>query len=153
MTGDYTLTLPVMLAVAIAAATSRALSYGTIYTTKLLRRGCDIDRGRQEQAWSTRGSALQEIANEADALPAQTAQTHGVTVQAHRPTNQAHGPTAQTHRPTAQAQRPTAQAHKSTAQAPPPSAAHPAPRLSGTRDHCSHPGSGAEEGRADDRRH
>jgi len=44
MTGDYTLTLPVMLAVAIAAATSRLLSYGTIYTTKLLRRGADIDR-------------------------------------------------------------------------------------------------------------
>jgi chloride channel protein, CIC family len=33
-----------MLAVAIATATSRALSYGTIYTTKLLRRGTDIDR-------------------------------------------------------------------------------------------------------------
>ncbi len=44
MTGDYTLTLPVMLAVAIATALSRALSYGTIYTTKLLRRGQDIDR-------------------------------------------------------------------------------------------------------------
>ena len=43
MTGDYTLTLPVMLAVAIATAASRALSYGTIYTTKLLRRGTDID--------------------------------------------------------------------------------------------------------------
>ena len=43
MTGDYALTLPVMLAVAIATATSRALSYGTIYTTKLLRRGTDID--------------------------------------------------------------------------------------------------------------
>ena len=44
MTGDYTLTLPVMLAVAIATAMSRALSYGTIYTTKLLRRGHDVDR-------------------------------------------------------------------------------------------------------------
>jgi chloride channel protein, CIC family len=44
MTGDYALTLPVMLAVAIATAVSRALSYGTIYTTKLLRRGTDIDR-------------------------------------------------------------------------------------------------------------
>jgi CIC family chloride channel protein len=44
MTGDFALTLPVMLAVGIATATSRALSYGTIYTTKLLRRGTDIDR-------------------------------------------------------------------------------------------------------------
>jgi chloride channel protein, CIC family len=35
-----------MLAVAIATLTSRALSYGTIYTTKLLRRGTDIDRAR-----------------------------------------------------------------------------------------------------------
>jgi chloride channel protein, CIC family len=44
MTGDFTLTLPVMLAVAIASTLSRSLSYGTIYTTKLLRRGTDIDR-------------------------------------------------------------------------------------------------------------
>ena len=44
MTGDFTLTLPVMLAVAIASTLSRAVSYGTIYTTKLLRRGTDIDR-------------------------------------------------------------------------------------------------------------
>ena len=44
MTGDFTLTLPVMLAVAVASTVSRALSYGTIYTTKLLRRGTDIDR-------------------------------------------------------------------------------------------------------------
>ena len=44
MTGDFTLTLPVMLAVAIASTVSRALSYGTIYTTKLLRRGTDIDQ-------------------------------------------------------------------------------------------------------------
>ncbi len=44
MTGNFALTLPVMLAVAIASMTSRALSYGTIYTTKLLRRGIDIDR-------------------------------------------------------------------------------------------------------------
>jgi len=44
MTGDYSLTLPVMLAVAIASTVSRALSYGTIYTAKLLRRGTDIDR-------------------------------------------------------------------------------------------------------------
>ncbi len=44
MTGDFSLTLPVMLAVAIASTVSRAVSYGTIYTTKLLRRGTDIDR-------------------------------------------------------------------------------------------------------------
>jgi chloride channel protein, CIC family len=43
MTGDFTVSLPVMLAVAIATAVSRSLSYGTLYTTKLLRRGIDID--------------------------------------------------------------------------------------------------------------
>jgi DNA-binding Lrp family transcriptional regulator len=48
LTGDFTLTLPVMVAVAVAVATaaSRALSYGTIYTTKLLRRG---QRARHRQ--------------------------------------------------------------------------------------------------------
>jgi chloride channel protein, CIC family len=51
MTGDFTLTLPVMLAVALATATSRALSYGTIYTTKLLRRGRDIDRAAPWRAF------------------------------------------------------------------------------------------------------
>lgn len=44
MSGDFSLTLPVMLAVAIASTASKGLSYGTIYTTKLLRRGTDIDR-------------------------------------------------------------------------------------------------------------
>jgi CIC family chloride channel protein len=34
MRGDFALTLPVMLAVAIASTVSRALSNGTIYTTK-----------------------------------------------------------------------------------------------------------------------
>jgi CIC family chloride channel protein len=43
MSGDFSLTLPVMLAVAIASTLSRAISYGTIYTTKLLRRGIDLD--------------------------------------------------------------------------------------------------------------
>jgi chloride channel protein, CIC family len=51
MTGDFTLTLPVMLAVAVATATSLALSYGTIYTSKLLRRGRDIDRAAPWRAF------------------------------------------------------------------------------------------------------
>ncbi|HTT59523.1 MAG TPA: chloride channel protein [Acidimicrobiales bacterium] len=44
MTGNYTLMLPVMLAAGIAAAVSKRFSYGSIYTTKLLRRGIDIER-------------------------------------------------------------------------------------------------------------
>ncbi|HEY5361497.1 MAG TPA: chloride channel protein [Streptosporangiaceae bacterium] len=51
LTGDFTLTLPVMLAVAIATATSRGLSYSTIYTAKLLRRGQDIDRAAPWRAF------------------------------------------------------------------------------------------------------
>jgi chloride channel protein, CIC family len=44
MTGNFSLTLPVMLVAGIAAALSRRLTYGSIYTTKLLRRGIDIER-------------------------------------------------------------------------------------------------------------
>jgi chloride channel protein, CIC family len=44
MTGNFTLTLPVMLATGIAAALSKRITYGSIYTTKLLRRGIDIER-------------------------------------------------------------------------------------------------------------
>ncbi|HWG27277.1 MAG TPA: hypothetical protein VG296_24405, partial [Actinospica sp.] len=51
----HVLTLPpVMLAVAIATTVSRGVSYGTIYTTKLLRRGTDLDR-------STPWRALQDV--------------------------------------------------------------------------------------------
>ncbi|OBG28609.1 chloride channel protein [Mycobacterium sp. E3198] len=52
MTGDFTLTLPVMLAVAVGTTVSRALSYGTIYTTKLLRRGIDIERPTPTHAFA-----------------------------------------------------------------------------------------------------
>ena len=48
MTGNFTLTLPVMLASGIAAALSKQLSYGSVYTTKLLRRGIDIERPRPD---------------------------------------------------------------------------------------------------------
>ena len=51
LTGDFTLTLPVMLAVAIATIVSRMLSYGTIYTTKLLRRGIDVHRAAPWRAF------------------------------------------------------------------------------------------------------
>jgi chloride channel protein, CIC family len=44
MTGNFTLMLPVILATGIAAAVSKKLSYGSIYTAKLLRRGIDIER-------------------------------------------------------------------------------------------------------------
>jgi chloride channel protein, CIC family len=46
MTGNFTLMLPIVLANGIAAAVSKQISYGSIYTTKLLRRGIDIERPR-----------------------------------------------------------------------------------------------------------
>jgi CIC family chloride channel protein len=44
LTGDYSIILPLMLAVVVATALSRLLSEDTIYTLKLRRRGIDIDR-------------------------------------------------------------------------------------------------------------
>jgi CIC family chloride channel protein len=46
MTGNFGLMVPVMLANGIASAVSKQISYGSIYTTKLLRRGIDIERPR-----------------------------------------------------------------------------------------------------------
>jgi CIC family chloride channel protein len=76
MTGDYTLTLPVMLAVAIATAVSRALSYGTIYTTKLLRRGTDIDRPTPAHAFEdlTVADAMHPLPAPLAVAPAQVGQ-------------------------------------------------------------------------------
>jgi CIC family chloride channel protein len=54
MTGNFGLTLPIMLATGIAAAVSKQLSYGSIYTTKLLRRGIDIERPRITNMLETR---------------------------------------------------------------------------------------------------
>ncbi|HWA54106.1 MAG TPA: chloride channel protein [Solirubrobacterales bacterium] len=44
LTGDYSVILPLMLAVVVATAISRRLSADSIYTLKLRRRGIDIDR-------------------------------------------------------------------------------------------------------------
>ena len=44
LTGDYSIILPLMLAVVIATGLSRRLSADSIYTLKLRRRGIDIER-------------------------------------------------------------------------------------------------------------
>ncbi|MGH2834300.1 MAG: chloride channel protein [Solirubrobacteraceae bacterium] len=44
MTGNFTLTLPIMLACGIAAQLAKHITHGSVYTTKLLRRGIDIER-------------------------------------------------------------------------------------------------------------
>ncbi len=43
LTGEYTIILPLLLAIVIATSVSRLLSKDTIYTLKLRRRGIDID--------------------------------------------------------------------------------------------------------------
>jgi CIC family chloride channel protein len=64
MTGNFTLTLPVMLACGIAAATSKQLAYGSIYTTKLLRRGIDIEQPKATGALAalTVAEVMQSVA-------------------------------------------------------------------------------------------
>jgi len=49
MTGDMSLVLPIMLTSALATVVSRSVAYGTIYTTKLLRRGQDIEKLQDRQ--------------------------------------------------------------------------------------------------------
>ena len=43
LTGEYTIILPLMLAIVLATGVSNLVSQDTIYTRKLLRRGIDID--------------------------------------------------------------------------------------------------------------
>ncbi len=50
LTGDYSIILPLMLAVVIATALSRGLSEDSIYTLKLRRRGIDIEQPASSEA-------------------------------------------------------------------------------------------------------
>ncbi|MFC8513981.1 chloride channel protein [Streptomyces sp. NPDC057257] len=43
LTGEYSIILPLMLAIVLATATSRLLTHDTIYTLKLRRRGIDLE--------------------------------------------------------------------------------------------------------------
>jgi CIC family chloride channel protein len=53
MTSNFGITLPIMLTCGIAAAVSKHISYGSIYTTKLLRRGIDIERPKTTNVLQT----------------------------------------------------------------------------------------------------
>ena len=44
MTGNFSILPAIMLSIGIAVAVSKRITYGSIYTTKLLRRGIDIER-------------------------------------------------------------------------------------------------------------
>jgi CIC family chloride channel protein len=46
LTGEYTIILPLMAAIVLAAGASRLLTGDTIYTLKLHRRGVDLSQGR-----------------------------------------------------------------------------------------------------------
>ncbi|HET7589669.1 MAG TPA: chloride channel protein [Solirubrobacterales bacterium] len=52
LTGDYSIILPLMLAVVVATGLSRALSEDSIYTLKLRRRGIDIERPAEAAAFA-----------------------------------------------------------------------------------------------------
>ncbi|MGH3446985.1 MAG: chloride channel protein, partial [Nocardioidaceae bacterium] len=82
MTGDFAITLPVMLAVAISSALARRLTYGTIYTTKLLRRGTDIERPTPSSVFHnvTVAQAMQPLPTALAA--AQVLTSHGSTAPA-----------------------------------------------------------------------
>ncbi|MFH8250244.1 hypothetical protein ACH3VR_07755 [Microbacterium sp. B2969] len=49
VTGDMALVLPIMLSNAIATVVSRSVACATTYTTKLLRRGHDIEKLQDRQ--------------------------------------------------------------------------------------------------------
>lgn len=52
LTGDYSIILPLMLAVVVATAISRLLSEDSIYTLKLRRRGIDIEQPASAPAFA-----------------------------------------------------------------------------------------------------
>ncbi len=64
MTGNFTLTLPIMLACGLASQLARQITRGSIYTTKLLRRGIDIERPKAIGALRalTVGQVMQPLA-------------------------------------------------------------------------------------------
>ncbi len=53
LTGEYSIILPLMIAIVVATAVSELLSQDTIYTLKLRRRGIDITRPREPNVMRT----------------------------------------------------------------------------------------------------
>jgi chloride channel protein, CIC family len=69
LTGDYSIILPLMLAVVVATGISRRLSADSIYTLKLRRRGIDIERPASAPAFA--GIVVGDVMGEPPAaLPA-----------------------------------------------------------------------------------
>ena len=75
LTGQYSIILPLMLAVVVATLVSRTLSRDTIYTAKLTRRGVDLDaRHRRGRLPDRSASSVMEPLPEA--LPADSGLDH-----------------------------------------------------------------------------
>ncbi|MFG2309873.1 chloride channel protein [Streptomyces sp. NPDC048566] len=72
LTGEYSIILPLMLAIVLATVTSRLLSRDTIYTLKLRRRGVDLEGAAQGAPIGTQrvGSVMEPLPAP---LPATTA--------------------------------------------------------------------------------
>ncbi len=79
LTGDYSIILPLMLAVVIAAAISRVLSRDSIYTLKLRRRGIDIEMPASSGALAGL-SIADAMASPPDPLPAGASLPEALTV-------------------------------------------------------------------------
>jgi CIC family chloride channel protein len=78
LTGEYSIVLPLMLAISLATGVSHLVSRDTVYTRKLLRRGIDIDE--PADAAMRRKPAREFMAEPPDPLPYDT----GLTVAARR---------------------------------------------------------------------
>jgi chloride channel protein, CIC family len=81
MTGNFTLTLPIMLACGLASQLARHVTHGSIYTTKLLRRGIDIERPTAIGA--LRALTVQQVMQPLSAIgdqPREFRGDHGATV-------------------------------------------------------------------------
>ncbi|MDR7300909.1 chloride channel protein [Haloactinomyces albus] len=72
LTGQYSIILPLMLAVVVATLVSRTISSDTVYTAKLRRRGIDLDARNRRGKLPDRmvGTVMEELP---DRIPAATA--------------------------------------------------------------------------------
>lgn len=61
MTGEYSIILPLMLAIVLATLVSRLLARDTIYTLKLSRRGVDLDRNEPPRAAAAVRTVMEEV--------------------------------------------------------------------------------------------
>ncbi|MCE0763721.1 chloride channel protein [Pseudonocardia kujensis] len=72
LTGQYSVILPLMAAVALATGVSHLISRDNIYTLKLLRRGIDVDADSRAEALVRRLTVAQAMRTPPDPVPAGT---------------------------------------------------------------------------------